>query len=319
MKRFYLGFGLTIIVIIGLLSSSTPTEAASKKVNLKLSDGATYYGEVLNGKPHGKGTARWGETEVYSGDWVSGKRQGKGKYTYTLVEGGGVPFEDYDEYNMGHGTGEFTTKNYTGSWNNDTYHGKGKEITQWLEVQYLTSHGKAYPILDSYSNTINDGTFNQGKMSQGYYATHSSDTASLGYTDHTTTINLKNNHFNGKLSGDPYFFDTIINYKKKHGSSEKYIGIKPSEFFKGTLTSGKFTGITYLIDYSNTVSYSKQVIQNDNVFKENHITSVAFDKDRKKIIHEFLQAIKPYSVKINTISDEIMSLKDINYEGMSSR
>ncbi|CAM4478268.1 hypothetical protein [Paenibacillus xylanexedens] len=110
MKRFYLGFGLTITIIIGLLSCSTPTEAASKKVNLKLSDGGTYYGEVLNGKPHGKGTARWEETEVYSGDWVSGKRQGKGKYTYTLVEGGGVAFENYNESNMGHGTGEFTRR-----------------------------------------------------------------------------------------------------------------------------------------------------------------------------------------------------------------
>ncbi|PRA00620.1 MULTISPECIES: hypothetical protein [unclassified Paenibacillus] len=316
MKRFYLGFGLTIIVIIVLLSSPTPAEAASKKVNLKLSDGGTYYGEVLNGKPHGKGTARWGETEVYSGDWVSGKRQGKGKYTYTLVKGGGVPFEDYNESNMGHGTGEFTTKTYTGSWINDTYHGKGKEITQWLEVQYLTSDGKVYPIHDRYNNTINDGTFNQGKMSQGYYAIHSSDTVSLGYTDHTTTIVLKNDYFNEKLTGDPYFFDTIINYKKKHGSSEKYIGIKPSEFSKGTLTNGKFTGVTHLIDYSNSVSYAKQVIMNDNVLKENHITSAVFDKDRKQTINEFLQAIKPFSVKINTISDEIMSLKDINYEGM---
>lgn len=58
---------------------------------------------------------------------------------------------------------------------------------------------------------------------------------------------------------------------------------------------------------------------NDNVLKEHHITSVVFDKDRKKTINEFLQAIKPYSVKINTISDEIMSLKDINYEGMIPR
>ncbi|WP_339789669.1 hypothetical protein NSQ38_12860 [Paenibacillus sp. FSL R7-0313] len=319
MKRFYQSFGLTIIVIIVLLSSSSTTEAASKKVNLKLSDGATYYGEVLNGKPHGKGTARWGETEVYSGDWVSGKRQGKGKYTYTLVEGGGVPFEDYNESNMGHGTGEFTTKTYTGSWINDTYHGKGKEITQWLEVQYLTSDGKVYPVHDRYNNTINDGTFNQGKMSQGYYAIHSSDTVSLGYTDHTTTIALQNDYFNEKLTGDKDFFDTIINYKKKHGSSEKYIGIKPSQFSKGTLTNGKFTGVTHLIDYSNSVSYSKQVIMNDNVLKENYITSAVFHKDRKKTINEFLQAIKPYSVKINTISDEIMSLKDINYEGMIPR
>lgn len=316
MRRLFQGLGLTIIALILLLLSSTTAEAASKKVNLKLSDGATFYGEVLNGKPHGKGTARWGETEVYSGDWVNGKRQGKGKYTYKLVEGAGVPFDDYDESNMGKGTGEFTTKTYTGSWNNDTYHGKGKEITQWLEVQYLTSDDKVYPIPGSYINTINDGTFNQGKMSQGYYAIHSSDIVSLRYTDYTTTLTLENYYFNGKLTGDQYFFDTIINYKKKDGSSEKYIGIKPSEFSKGTLTSGKFTGFTHLIDYGNSVSYSKQVVKSDNVLKENYITSAAFDKDRKKILNEFIQAIRPYSVKLKYISNEIMSLKDMNYMGM---
>ncbi|MEC0124621.1 hypothetical protein [Paenibacillus pabuli] len=101
MRRFYPGLALTIIALITLSLSSTPTEAASKKVRLELSDGATYYGEVLDGKPHGKGTARWGEFEVYSGDWVNGKRQGVGKYTYKLVKGAGVPFEDYDEENLG--------------------------------------------------------------------------------------------------------------------------------------------------------------------------------------------------------------------------
>jgi len=296
--------------------SSTPTEAASKKVTFKLSDGATYYGEVLDGKPHGKGTALWGKSEVYSGDWVNGKRQGIGKYTYKLVEGAGVPFEDYDEDNMGQGTGEFTLKTYNGSWINDTYHGKGKEITQWLEVQYLTADGEVHAIPGSYINTINDGTFNQGKTFQGYYAIHSSDIVSLGYTDHETTINFDNNYFNGKLTGDPYFFDTIINYKKKHASSEIYIGIKPSEFSKGILTSGKFTGSTHLIDYGNSVSYSKQVVKNDNVLKENYITSAAFDQDRKKILNEFLHAIKPYSAKLNNISNEIMSLKDMNYKGI---
>ncbi|MDN8588556.1 hypothetical protein Q0V21_07220 [Paenibacillus sp. 11B] len=316
MRRFYPGLGLTIIALILLLLGSAPTEAALKKVTLKLSDGSTYYGEVLDGKPHGKGTARWGKSEMYSGDWVNGRRQGKGKYTYKLVEGAGVPFDDYDESNMGHGTGEFTTRTYTGSWINGTYHGKGKEITQWLEVQYLTADGEVHPILGSYINSINDGTFNQGKMSQGYYAIHSSDIVSLGYKDHTTTITLENYYFNGKVSGDPYFFDTIISFQKKHDSSDIYMGIKPSEFSKGTITSGKFTGSTYLIDYGNSVSYSKQVVKNDNVLKENYITLATFDKDRKKILNEFLQAIKPYSAKLNNISDEIMSLKDINYKGM---
>jgi len=72
------------------------------------------------------------------------------------------------------------------------------------------------------------------------------------------------------LTGDPYFFDTIINFKKK--------------FILG--------------------------------LKENYITSAAFDQDRKKILNEFLHAIKPYSTKLNNISNEIMSLKDMNYKGI---
>ncbi|QOS80591.1 hypothetical protein JNUCC31_06730 [Paenibacillus sp. JNUCC31] len=249
MRRFYPGLALTIIALIALSLSSNPTEAASKKVNLKLSDGATYYGEVLYGKPHGKGT------------------------------------------------GEFTTKTYNGSWFNDTYHGKGKgkEIKQWLEKQYITDRGKVHEIPGRYIYTINEGTFSQGNLIQGYYATRSSDVVSPGYTDNKTQINMENYNFDVKLTGDEYFFDTYINYKKKIGSSEIYIGIKPSEFSKGTLTSGKFTGSTHLIDYGHSVNYSKQVVKNDNVLKENYITAAAFDIDRKNILNEFLQAIKPHS------------------------
>ncbi|MFC9709261.1 hypothetical protein ACFTRD_14025 [Paenibacillus sp. NPDC056933] len=123
---------------------------------------------------------------------------------------------------------------------------------------------------------------------------------------------MENYNFDVKLTGDEYFFDTYINYKKKIGSSEIYIGIKPSEFSKGEITNGKFTGSTHLIDYDKSVNYSKQILKDDIVLKESSITSATFDKDRKKILNEFLQAIKPYSAKLNNVSDEIMSLKDMN-------
>lgn len=54
--------------------------ASGRKVSLTLPNGATYYGEVKNNKPHGKGTMRWGPTKVYSGDWYNGQRSGTGKY-----------------------------------------------------------------------------------------------------------------------------------------------------------------------------------------------------------------------------------------------
>jgi hypothetical protein len=123
---------------------------------------------------------------------------------------------------------------------------------------------------------------------------------------------MENYNFDVKLTGNKYFFDTYINYKKKTGSSEIHIGIKPSEFSKGTITNGKFTGATHLIDYDKSVNYSKQILKDDIVLKEGSITSATFDKDRKKILNEFLQAIKPYSAKLNNVSDEIMSLKDMN-------
>ncbi|MEC0124622.1 hypothetical protein [Paenibacillus pabuli] len=108
--------------------------------------------------------------------------------------------------------------------------------------------GEVHDHIWDYKYTINEGTLSQGNLIQGYYATRSSDVVSLGYTDNKTQINMENYNFDVKLTGDGYFFDTYINYKKKIGSSEIHIGIKPSEFSKGTITNGKFTGSTHLID-----------------------------------------------------------------------
>ena len=41
-------------------------------------DGAAYHGEMLGNKPHGKGVAKFSNGDVYKGEYVKGKRQGKG-------------------------------------------------------------------------------------------------------------------------------------------------------------------------------------------------------------------------------------------------
>ncbi|WP_353049548.1 hypothetical protein [Paenibacillus sp. ISL-20] len=61
-------------------SNVEETAASNQKVCLTLPNGATYYGEVKNNKPHGKGTMRWGPSNVYSCDWYNGQRSGTGKY-----------------------------------------------------------------------------------------------------------------------------------------------------------------------------------------------------------------------------------------------
>ena len=49
---------------------------------LKLDDGSLYEGEVVDGKPHGKGKQILTNGSIYEGDFADGKRHGKGKMAY---------------------------------------------------------------------------------------------------------------------------------------------------------------------------------------------------------------------------------------------
>ena len=50
------------------------------KGKIIMPDGDTYEGDLLDGKPHGKGTltSKLSAGTIYEGDWVDGKRHGKG-------------------------------------------------------------------------------------------------------------------------------------------------------------------------------------------------------------------------------------------------
>ena len=45
-------------------------------------DGGIYQGELLQGKPYGKGTTSYSNGNTYEGEYVKGKRQGYGIYTF---------------------------------------------------------------------------------------------------------------------------------------------------------------------------------------------------------------------------------------------
>jgi hypothetical protein len=57
-------------------------------------DSASYYGQFLRGKPHGKGQKKFADGSVYEGEWVGGLREGQGVYHYFVPaeHGAGVPF-----------------------------------------------------------------------------------------------------------------------------------------------------------------------------------------------------------------------------------
>ncbi|WP_379159497.1 hypothetical protein [Paenibacillus sp. sgz5001063] len=129
-------FLICIVILLPMLSTKQ-VQATNTKVYLELSKGVTYYGEVKNGKPNGKGSMDWGG-KSYSGDWIDGKRSGQGYYKFNEIVD----------------TDTTRTITYNGSWKNDKKHGKGllKEITS----------GEYGPSL------VQQGIFNNNQFINGY-------------------------------------------------------------------------------------------------------------------------------------------------------
>jgi len=75
------------------------------KVKITLPSGAVYEGDFIKGKRHGKGkTTGYNNGDVYEGDYIEDKMHGKGKYTFSS---GDVYEGDFIEGKM-HGKGKFT-------------------------------------------------------------------------------------------------------------------------------------------------------------------------------------------------------------------
>ena len=69
-----------------LLISLMPLAGFAQKITLGscvTKDGGQYKGEMLAGKPNGKGNAIYKNGDTYEGEYVKGRRQGFGVYTFS--------------------------------------------------------------------------------------------------------------------------------------------------------------------------------------------------------------------------------------------
>lgn len=132
MKKFGL-FGVCLMLGLSLAGGKGTVQAAADKQNLSLANGASYYGEVQNGLPNGRGTIRWSAQKSYSGDWVDGKRSGNGTYVLK-TEDGAITI-------------------YKGNWANDRMNGKGLLTIKNAENQ---------------SYFVDYGTFQNNAFAEGY-------------------------------------------------------------------------------------------------------------------------------------------------------
>lgn len=129
---------------LSLLLSSQSIHADALRTTLEYGNGITYFGETKNGKPNGYGVMTWGKSKTYKGNWVDGKRSGKG--TYRVV----TRRED-----------SLTNLVYDGYWTNDKKEGKGE-----LRITETSLTGEMR------EDQIKTGTFNKDQWISGYDVRH---------------------------------------------------------------------------------------------------------------------------------------------------
>ena len=101
----------------------------AEKKTIKFTDGSIYEGDVVNGKPHGKGKRSSPSGSVHEGNWENGKIHGKGKFTSSK----GGNYEGDFVNGVPHGKGKWVLSGGTtheGDFADGKMHGKGKEIAK---------------------------------------------------------------------------------------------------------------------------------------------------------------------------------------------
>ena len=121
----------------------------NKEIHKKIyDDGSVYEGEFVDGKRNGKGKYTYADGTVYEGDFIDGNFNGKGKYTFA---NGDVYEGDFID-DKRTGKGKYTFANgtvYEGDFVDDSFTGKGK---------YSFTNGDVYE-----GDWINDKRTGKGK------------------------------------------------------------------------------------------------------------------------------------------------------------
>ncbi|MHA6530142.1 hypothetical protein [Paenibacillus sp. BAC0078] len=285
MRRAYIILiGLIIFIMIPYESS---VEAASKKVSLTISKGVAYYGEVLNGKPHGKGSMKWGENKTYSGDWVNGKRSGYGKFSNYQIND--------DEYGQDYSSSEV----YEGKWSNDLKDGEGK----FKRTLFQKSDFEMPSIF-----IVKKGTFKKGEFIKGFTSEeHDNQSSLLHYEEPKIDIYIELTGANTNFWHDwkNNFSNDLNNYQKFD-----YITYNYWTYGKGEDTTYKGVSVERYYDI-NSMVYLSGIFGSSDSFKEvSEITLDLFQNPDKSYITTFTKYKDDQevnSISNNSFNDPILN------------
>ncbi|OMF11467.1 hypothetical protein BK131_21190 [Paenibacillus amylolyticus] len=292
MKRF---IAIALLVLGLFIGSNVATErgvyaATTQEASLSLSNGGIYYGEVQDGKAHGKGTATWGKYKTYTGEWKYGKRSGKGELITTDPET------------------ETPQVIYEGTWANDKQNGQGTLREYFKFSKYSEEYDRA---------TAHQGTFKDGQPVSGYTVIKdlSLDTELVfRYMNDNVMVALgleDSNDLNVPLKAENMSLFASLNFKKESGFLMQYTEEKKNVYQYGTYKKGPnggtslFNGTIELFDpYNDKISIGivkKAKIKSYKVVN----TSEELSKYRERIIKKKLYLLDPYMSNFKKLYNQL--------------
>ena len=200
-----------------------PKASVAKTMRKEYSNGS-YEGEMKDGEPHGFGTYRWNDGDVYTGEYVNGVRHGKGKFVFA--------------------SGNY----YDGEWANEKYHGHG--IYHWSDGDEFEGEWKNGKRHGEGKWTYADGRYYTGVWENGESISSSSIVypSSSGNTASASIAKVERVVFD---NGDVYEGEMVDGFR--HGKG-KYTWANGNEY-EGDWVRGKRTG------YGVYKSYDKNEIK----------------------------------------------------------
>ena len=214
-------------------ATKTAPKAAEPKIMRKEYSNGSYEGEMKDGEPHGFGTYRWNDGDVYTGEYVNGTRHGKGKFVF--VSGNYYDGEWVDGKYNGHGIFRWSDGGeFDGEWKNGKRHGKGKWTYTngsyytgvWENGENVSSSKITYPQASS----VATGKSQSQTISSKSNVLDCSDKATQAYNnkDYFRCLYYMNR---GGLSGDDFYRDVIgMCYHKGYAYVENILTAKSLKY-----------------------------------------------------------------------------------------
>lgn len=305
-------FTVSVCLSLFLMMNSHAGASETKKQSLKLSNGVTYYGEVKNGKPHGRGTMKYSPNKSFEGEWQNGKRNGQGKLVNTEI----IKVEPSGSEDV-YSNKSREIEVYKGTWLNDQFSGSGLHTYSSVFKEFNTDENnvKTERFMD-FTYRAEKGVFRNSKLISGYSGAWSKDSSDLSYIDSKVSFSMFSDrdwHMTN-LAWSEFTHLDYIGYSKKVNQSDYNLTIYQNEIREGTFSKDQIVNGTTIYNNSNSsyYTYMKEDYKNGAVFNGQELNYEKFSDTRNKYLEKYVSLIKPYSKGLYDLTAILISLEKEN-------